>query len=291
MTLSGKIIAASIVWALAGLLSAPVANAAAAAGKITHLSGTLYVKKASGVLKTLSSKSVIEQGDTLVTGKGTYARIQFADDSEMSLGPETQLDIERFSFDEANPSDDHAAFNLVKGKVHSIGGQIGRRSPDQSQLRTALGTLGIGRANGIVEYAAPTKTASGGVYGHMMFAAADPAYTDYRSTMSDAQSEFASAPDLAPLHLAQNLPPTAGLAPGLYVHVIDGIINLSNKGGSQNFSAGQFGYTASFVQPPVIVPNNPGIQFSPPPAFSSSSASSSGGASGNKSKTVDCEVR
>jgi len=73
--------------------------------------------------------------------------------------------------------------------------------------------------------------------------------------------------------------------------VIDGIINFSNKGGSQSFSAGQFGYTASLVQPPVVVPANPGIQFTPPPAFSSSSAPRTGTGSGNKSGTVDCEVR
>lgn len=58
-----------------------------------------------------------------------------------------------------------------------------------------------------------------------------------------------------------------GLAPGLYVQVLDGVISLSNKGGSQNFSAGQFGYTPNFNQPPVVLPNNPGIQFTPPPAF------------------------
>lgn len=59
-----------------------------------------------------------------------------------------------------------------------------------------------------------------------------------------------------------------GLAPGLYVSVLDGVINLSNKGGSQNFSAGQFGFTPSFNQPPIVVPSNPGIQFTPPPSFS-----------------------
>ena len=52
-----------------------------------------------------------------------------------------------------------------------------------------------------------------------------------------------------------------GLAAGLYVHVIDGLINLSNKGGSMQFAAGQFGFTPSFKQPPVVLPVNPGMQF------------------------------
>ncbi|MGA8785738.1 MAG: iron dicitrate transport regulator FecR, partial [Polaromonas sp.] len=61
-----------------------------------------------------------------------------------------------------------------------------------------------------------------------------------------------------------------------------------------NFSAGQFGFTPSFKSPPVLVPINPGMQFTPPPQFSSTASNASNGASsagGNKSSSVDCEVR
>jgi len=289
---SGKTTMRSAMLSLAGALLTMLAGPALADGTVTHLSGTLYVKKANGTLKTLSEKSAVEQGDMLVSGKTTYARLRFADDSEISLGPHSQLSIERFAFAVANPSDDHAVFNLVKGKVHSVSGQLGKRSANRSEIRTPLGTIGIGAANVIVEYAAPTKTASEPAYRRVMFAAVEPMLIDYAWTTSDAQNEFVSAQAFSPMQLAQNTPPPAGgLAPGLYVHVIDGIINLSNKGGSQSFSAGQFGYTASLVQPPVVVPANPGIQFTPPPAFSSSSAPKTGSGSGNKSGTVDCEVR
>jgi hypothetical protein len=95
------------------------------------------------------------------------------------------------------------------------------------------------------------------------------------------------------LRLAQLTPPapTAGrLAPGLYVQVLDGMIHLSNGGGSQSFSAGQFGFTPSFVQPPVVLPANPGMQFTPPPSFSSNGPSQAASSAG-KSNQVDCEVR
>jgi hypothetical protein len=79
-----------------------------------------------------------------------------------------------------------------------------------------------------------------------------------------------------------------GLAPGLYVQVLDGVINLSNKGGSQNFSAGQFGFTPNFNQPPVVLPSNPGIQFTPPPSFS---APPQGGIVGvGKSGGLECTI-
>ena len=81
----------------------------------------------------------------------------------------------------------------------------------------------------------------------------------------------------------------AKLAPGLYVQVIDGVINLSNKGGSQNFSAGQFGYTPNFNQPPVVLPNNPGIQFTAPPAFSAPPQAGATGGVG-KSGGLECTI-
>jgi len=79
------------------------------------------------------------------------------------------------------------------------------------------------------------------------------------------------------------------LAPGLYVQVIDGVINLTNKGGSQNYNAGQFGFTPNFNQPPVVLPSNPGIQFTPPPAFSAPPLQ--GGATGvGKSGGLECTI-
>jgi len=93
--------------------------------------------------------------------------------------------------------------------------------------------------------------------------------------------------------LAQNtpLPPGGARAPGLYVQVLDGLIHVTNPSGTSNFSAGQFGYTASVKQPPVLIPKNPAIMFTPPPAFTQLPSSGSGSGGGTRSSTVDCEVR
>ena len=94
------------------------------------------------------------------------------------------------------------------------------------------------------------------------------------------------------LLLAQNTQPgaTNGLNPGLYVQVLDGTIHVTNGGGTQNFTAGQFGFTPGFQQPPVILPSNPGMQFTPPPSFSSTTGASNG-SSAAKPGDVDCQVR
>lgn len=84
--------------------------------------------------------------------------------------------------------------------------------------------------------------------------------------------------------------PTSARAPGLYVSVLDGMIRVANPAGTSNFAAGQFGFTPSLRQPPVVLPANPGMQFTPPPAFNQSTAPGSNTAPG-RSNAVDCVVR
>jgi len=278
-----------LAWLLAGF------NACAAeVGSVTHLSGPLLAKKADGTVKILSQKSIVEQGDTLVSEKGTYALIKFIDNSEITLRPDSQLKVENFSYDVAKPENDHAVFSLIKGGLRWITGLLGKRNHERFGLTTPTATIGIRGTTFIAEYVSNDQPAIA-AYGRTSLAMLDTAGMFAPSTMTDAPMsvapiEFAPVREAQPLRLAQMAPPKPGLPPGLYVHVLDGMINVSNNGGSQNFAAGQFGYTASRMQPPVIVPVNPGIQFTPPPTFSSPPPPK-GSAAGAKSNTVDCEVR
>jgi hypothetical protein len=120
------------------------AFAAVAAGTVTHLSGPLFAKKADGSMKTLSRNSVVEQGDTVITEKRTYARIKFIDQSEITLRPDSQFKIESFSYDQAKPKEDRALFDLVKGGLRTITGQVGKRgNPDSYKMKTPPAVIGI----------------------------------------------------------------------------------------------------------------------------------------------------
>jgi hypothetical protein len=82
------------------------------------------------------------------------------------------------------------------------------------------------------------------------------------------------------------------LPPGLHVSVTEGAIVVTNNGGSQGFQAGQFGYVPGVNQAPVIVPPNPGLQFTPPPSFNGGASGPQASAGGSSDKpTVDCIVR
>lgn len=302
--------------------------AQAEAGKVINLSGPLFSVAGDGSRRVLSVGSNIEPGDTLMTEEKTYARVKFTDNSEIVLRPKTQMKIESYAFVQTEPKSDGVVFNLLKGALRAVSGLIGKRgNQDAYKLQTETATIGIRGTTFVAEFVPfdPADAAVASVdeappafallWEPLPLLALADTLTDtltelppgsrshnrlplqfalnsaLADTATDALPSYLSHDTRPPLLLVQNAG-SGVLAAGLYVHVIDGIINLSNKGGTQNFSAGQFGYTASVVKPPVVVPVNPGIKFTPPPAFSSSAAPQGGTTTSSaKPKTVDCEVR
>ena len=116
----------------------------AAAGSVTHLSGTLAVVKADGSLRILSQKSDIQSGDTLNTQQETYAQIKFEDGGQITLKPNTSVKINSFNFIQAEPQQDSFLFNLVKGGLRAVTGLVGKRGDaDAYKLATATATIGV----------------------------------------------------------------------------------------------------------------------------------------------------
>ncbi|MEO7105143.1 MAG: iron dicitrate transport regulator FecR [Rhodoferax sp.] len=278
--------------------------AGTAIGTVTQVNGPLLLKRANGSIKALALNSFVEQGDTLVTEKNTYAQLKFADDSEVTLKPDTQLKIEVLVFNAATVTNMDTIFSISKGAVQIKTGATARATPESIRLvmpslLDPVASVTLDRKAGTtfvaqyVEASAENRLARfdskrlAARYPALRLAAVEPAYR------SDAPAIALPKNWDAPQLLAQVTAPSSGpgLAPGLYVHVIDGLIQLSNSGGSQNFSAGQFGFTPNLTQPPVILPTNPGIQFSPPPSFSTLMANPTSSSASGKSATVDCMVR
>jgi hypothetical protein len=196
------------------LIFSSVAFAATEVGKVTHLSGPILAKKADGTTRVLSINSAVEQGDTLVTEKKTYARIKFTDNSEINMRPGTQLRVAQYNFDPAKPTEDKAVYNLAKGGMRAVTGLIGKRGDQNS-------------------YKLMTETAVAGVRG-----------TTYEVRI--CEDNCGSIPN------------------GLYLFVLEGIINVSNNAGSRDVMAGQYVYVQTADTMPTILPGNPGFDFTLP---------------------------
>ncbi len=293
-----------LVWILlcalfaVGMLSAGSVYAQTV-GKVIDLSGPLLARKSGGVVKVLTQTSVVEQGDLLESEKNTYARIKFIDNSEITLRPNTQFRIENFSFDEARPENDSSVFGLIKGGLRSITGLLGKRNKEKYKLNTPAATIGIRGTTFIAEYLPPT-TQNVALYLGTSYAARDADRID-NLVQSMTDDTGGSEPikfdpwnaGKRGVQLAQNNNEGGGgRNPGLYVAVLDGTIAATNAGGTQLYTAGQFGYVANFVTPPIVLPNDPGMIFTPPASFSTTlSEDGTGGGSGVGPGDVDCQVR
>jgi hypothetical protein len=275
-------------------------------GVVTDSTGPLLAKTASGSIKVLAVGSSVELSDTLVSRAGAYARVVLTDQTTVALGPDTELALDKYSFhaearphekaaptQENGPQSDEAVLILSRGSVRVTSGILGTRGTDSFTLRAGTAVIDIGHSTFIAEYRQPLpgQVADGDIM-------SAPARRAPVLGLGHAKGKYTyvQLQSFDSLRLAQITPPsapsgmTAMKSPGLYVQVLDGVIHVTNPAGTTNFAAGQFGYTANITQPPVIVPVNPGIKFTPPPAFSAPTTSPSV-STPPKSGTVDCVVR
>lgn len=134
--------AASAALLLCALLAVPPA-ALALDGEVTHLSGAVVARRADGGSRILTMRSKVSEGDVVITADSSYARIKWADGAEVVLRPGTQLKIEAYRYDEANPQGDNVVLGLLKGGLRSVTGLLGRRSPNAFSMATPNATIGI----------------------------------------------------------------------------------------------------------------------------------------------------
>lgn len=122
---------------------------AAGAGTVTHLSGTLSVQRPDNSVRILSQKSEVHPGDILTTQRDSYAQINFADGSSMTMRPNTQMKIERFHFVQDRPQEDSSFMRLIKGGLRTVTGLIGKRGDqDAYKIGTNTSTIGIRGSSG-----------------------------------------------------------------------------------------------------------------------------------------------
>ena len=83
------------------------------------------VRKVDGARRRWPPKTLVEQGDVVVTSYNAYVRLKFTDGGEVTLRPNTQLRIERYHYEPTKPQEDSLVFGLLKGGLRTITGLIG----------------------------------------------------------------------------------------------------------------------------------------------------------------------
>lgn len=151
---------------MAGLapLAAQTASAQSAqrAGVAAAVQGDVQVQ---GPIRT-SSETVsagmdLVLDDRLATGVDSRAQALLVDETTLTLGPESEVTIDRFVFDPDSGASEISA-QFVKGAMRFVSGRIGRIAPQNVNLRTPVGTLGI---RGTIAFVADDPVRGGVFFG------------------------------------------------------------------------------------------------------------------------------
>ncbi len=152
-----QILATAVLWAVSSA-------AFATAGEVTLLTGKATAITSDGVVRSLSKGSVVNSGEVISSGAGSYINLKFRDGGLILLRPNTRFQIESYTYGPEKParaSDGansrptasdlaraptarpRAFFRLLKGGLRTVTGLIGKVNHNDYRLATPTATIGI----------------------------------------------------------------------------------------------------------------------------------------------------
>jgi len=167
------------------------------------------------------------------------------------LKPNTQFKVEKYTYDQAKPKEDIGNFNLIKGGLRAVTGQIGKRgNQDAYRMKTPTATIGIRGTIFTAIYVEPGEQAAEGLPEPVLLAFAEQA-----PVMSDAQPFLVADAGGPPV------------SPGLFVYTWQGSVMVTNAAGSFPVPQNTGFQFSSITAPPTPIPPSGMPTFTPPAYF------------------------
>lgn len=124
---------------------------------------------ASGQERRLAAGNPVHQNELVRTGNESVAQLLFADQTALSIGPRSEVTLDRFVYD-PNRSTGDVAVSLATGALRFVSGS---QDPRSYQVRTPVATIGVrgtivdflfinGRMYGILDEGRATFTLANG---------------------------------------------------------------------------------------------------------------------------------
>ena len=112
-----------------------------AAGRIKVVSGSAFIVRESGLIPARAGQPVFE-ADGLRTGVDGRIGVTLKDDTRVSIGPSSEVRLERFVF---APADGGLGlvFKIVRGVAAYVSGRIAKLAPDSVRLETPAAIVGV----------------------------------------------------------------------------------------------------------------------------------------------------
>ena len=111
------------------------------AGRIKVVAGDAVIVRANGTVPAQNGAAVY-QSDSLRTGKDGRVGITLSDDTQVSIGPGSEVRLDSFLFE---PGQGQLALVLkfIRGTAAYVSGQIAKLAPDAVRLETPAAIVGV----------------------------------------------------------------------------------------------------------------------------------------------------
>lgn len=132
--LSGLILAAAPLWALAQSTPEPV-------GYVKTVTGEAFVITAGQSVKAQPGTAVL-LGSLLKTAPASTLGVTFKDNTLMSFGPDTEMSVDEYLYAPAE-GDLKLSTRLTRGSLNYVSGVIAKLKPTAVTVKTPTGIIGV----------------------------------------------------------------------------------------------------------------------------------------------------
>lgn len=126
---------------------------------VEKISGSVRVKKLiTGSILALNEKDFVDEGDFIQTSEKSFVKLQFTDETQVLISPNSKFLIRAF------PKDDAGILIILKGEVRSLVSKKYPEKVDQSKsklyLKTRTAVFGIRGTDFQIDYSPETQNTS-----------------------------------------------------------------------------------------------------------------------------------
>ncbi len=131
----------SLILFLAVSLATVVNASDESSASLRKKTGDVSIERSGSIIKAEEGTAVYSN-DTVRTGVDGSVGIIFKDNSRISLGPNSRLELKKFVF---KPAQGHFSMinKLAKGTASLVSGKMTKLSPESVVLETPTSTIGI----------------------------------------------------------------------------------------------------------------------------------------------------
>ena len=204
-------------------------NTAFVVGRIAFMRGQVSATGKYKKTRQLFTGGPLYEGDKVATGASSFTVIAFKDESRITLNSESEFEIKKHHYDKKDASLSSAFMSLLRGGLRATSGLIGKRNPAGYKMQTSVATIGI-RGTGY------------------------DIHCDGKCVAQAPQSLMTPLEEMINFFIK---PVVATGNQGMYAHVWNGAIELTNNAGSQQLGLNETAFLRNIDSAPVMMPEIP----------------------------------